>query len=202
MSPFPTPKGDSGAEMPFTEVPPLWIAGNQGCMLCGKPNVGFVSASSRPSSSAESLLSRLKAIVKFAVALRIGTADPEAILRRFTRSNATHPTYPALAELGKAIKTIFLCRYLRDEALRREIHEGLNVVENWNSANGFIFYSERGEFTTNQVEAQELGVLAEAAWQNRMTPDDWRGLTPLIYHHVNPYGRIELDMETRLPIAA
>jgi TnpA family transposase len=79
-------------------------------------------------------------MVKYTTALRIGTADPEAILRRFTRNNATHPTYLALAELGKAIKTIFLCRYLHEEALRREIHEGLNVVENWNSANGFIFY--------------------------------------------------------------
>jgi TnpA family transposase len=44
--------------------------------------------------------------------------------------------------------------------MRREIHEGLNVVENWNSANGFIFYGERGEFTTNEVDDQELGVLA------------------------------------------
>ena len=162
-------------------------------------------------------------MVKYTTALRLGTADPEAILRRFTRNNATHPTYLALAELGKAIKTIFLCRYLHEEALRREIHEGLNVVENWNSANDFIFYGERGEFTTNQVDDQELGVLAlhllqiclvyvntlfiqevldEPAWRNRMTAEDWRGLTPLIYHHVNPYGRIELDMGTRLPLAA
>jgi len=162
-------------------------------------------------------------MVKYTTALRIGTADPEAILRRFTRNNATHPTYLALAELGKAIKTIFLCRYLHEEALRREIHEGLNVVENWNSANGFIFYGERGEFTTNEVDDQELGVLAlhllqiclvyvntlfiqevldEPAWRARMTAEDWRGLTPLIYHHVNPYGRIELDMDTRLALAA
>jgi len=140
-------------------------------------------------------------MVKFAVALRIGTAESEAILRRFTRANATHPTYLALAELGKAIKTIFLCRYLHEEALRREIHNGLQVVENWNSANGFIFYGERGEFTTNQVEDQELGmlalhllqiclvyintlfiqeVLADPAWRDRMTAEDWRGLTPLI----------------------
>ena len=27
-----------------------------------------------------------------------------------------------------------------------------------------------------------------------------RALTPLIWEHVNPYGRFELDMTTRLPL--
>jgi TnpA family transposase len=61
-------------------------------------------------------------IARYTTAMAERTADPESILRRFTRSNVQHPTY-------KALKTIFLCRYLGDEALRREIHEGLNVVE-------------------------------------------------------------------------
>ena len=43
-------------------------------------------------------------IIKYATALRLGTAEPEAILRRFTRTNVMPPTYRALAELGKAIK--------------------------------------------------------------------------------------------------
>ncbi len=47
-------------------------------------------------------------MIKYATALRLGTAETEAILKRFTRSNLTHPTYRALAELGKALKTIFL----------------------------------------------------------------------------------------------
>jgi TnpA family transposase len=43
---------------------------------------------------------------KYTTALRLGTAETEAILRRFTKKNMQHPTYKALAELGKAIKTI------------------------------------------------------------------------------------------------
>jgi TnpA family transposase len=51
-------------------------------------------------------------MVKYATALRLGIAETESILRRFTRSDLQQPTYKALAELGKAMKTIFLCRYL------------------------------------------------------------------------------------------
>jgi TnpA family transposase len=162
-------------------------------------------------------------MVKFATALRLGTAEPEAILRRFTRNNLKHPTYQALSELGKAVKTVFLCRYLASEGLRQEINEGLNVIENWNSANGFIFYGKGGEVATNRLEDQELSVLslhllqaclvyintlmiqevlAAPEWLQRMTPEDFRALTPLLYTHVNPYGLFELDMTKRLPLAA
>jgi len=47
-------------------------------------------------------------MVKHAVALKTGTATAEAILKRFNSYNVTHPTYKALAELGKVEKSIYL----------------------------------------------------------------------------------------------
>src|SRR5262249_53547175 len=44
-------------------------------------------------------------------------------------------------------------------------------------------------------------ILAQPHWTGRLTATDLRALTPLIWEHVNPYGRFELDMATRLPLA-
>lgn len=159
-------------------------------------------------------------MVKYATALRSGIAEPEAILRRFTRQTG-HATYRAMAELGRVIKTVFLCRYLQDRKFRYEIHEGLNVIEHWNSTNSFIFYGKGGEMATNKRENQEFAMLAlhllqnclvyintlmmqeildDPAWMARMTKADFRGITPLVYHHVNPYGMFPLDLTIRIPL--
>ena len=107
-------------------------------------------------------------MVKYATALRLGTAETEAILRRFTRNNVQHPTYTALSELGRAVKTIFLARYLHSLALRREIHEGLNTIERWNGANDFVYFARRGEMTSNRREDQEISMLSLHLLQNCM----------------------------------
>ena len=43
-------------------------------------------------------------------------------------------------------------------------------------------------------------VLSERSWARRLTKEDHRALTPLIYAHVNPYGIFLLNMRSRLPI--
>ncbi|MDQ2847575.1 MAG: Tn3 family transposase, partial [Actinomycetota bacterium] len=69
-------------------------------------------------------------LIKYATAIRVGTATTEAILRRFTR-NASHPVYQAMLEVGRAQKSIFVAKYLHDRKLQHEIEAGLNVVENF-----------------------------------------------------------------------
>ena len=93
-------------------------------------------------------------MIKYSTALRLGTADTDAILRRFPRHNVQHPTSTALLELGKARRTIFLCRSLRLRELRREMHEGRNVVEHWNSAHDCILFGKGGAIATNRREDQ------------------------------------------------
>lgn len=160
--------------------------------------------------------------VKHVSALKTGTVDPDVLIKKFGKENYNHPVYKTLIEIGNAVKTIFLCRYLSSEDLRIEINESQNVVERLNGIMGFIFYGKLGELSTNRRKEQALAVsclhllqvcmvyintliiqelLSDPPWANKLTPEDKRALTPLIHAHINPYGLFPLDLYKRLVIA-
>jgi TnpA family transposase len=159
--------------------------------------------------------------VKHIVALKHGLVEADVFVKRFSKDNYKHPAYKALCEIGKATKTIFLCKYLQQEELRIEINAGLNVVERLNGVMNFFFYGKLGEINSNDPDEQELSILclhllqacsvyintlliqeilSDPYWRNKLTPEDYRALSPLIHSHFNPYGIFLLDLEKRLMI--
>lgn len=162
-------------------------------------------------------------IIRYVAALKLGTAEPEVLLKRFINDNIHSPLYKAILELGRAVRTIYGCRYLSSKALRIEVEEALNVIENWNSGNNFVFFGKRGVISSNDEIDQELSILClhllqsslvyvntlmqqqvlkTDEWQQRLTLEDKRALTPLFYKHINQYGLYRLDMNSRIKIEA
>ena len=181
---------------------------------------GLVAALSRPIRW-DRIAEQHDQMIKYATAIHTRTAQTEAILRRFMQANAIHPTYQAMIELGRAQKTTFLCRYLRDRDLQREIQEGLNVVESWHRGTQVVFFGNGGDIPSNRRDEQELSVLclrvpqaaivyistlmiqerfARPESSDVLSAVDLRGLTPLFWAHITPYGEIHLDIESRLQL--
>ncbi len=82
-------------------------------------------------------------------------------------------------------------------------------------------YGRDGEMAVNNREDQEIAILVlhllqicmvyintllvqkvlkEKEWLDKMQPEDFRGLTPLFYGHIMPYGEFQLDMNKRINI--
>ncbi|MEY8717360.1 Tn3 family transposase [Francisella philomiragia] len=160
-------------------------------------------------------------VVKYMVALKTGTIEPSVFIKRFSHNNFSHPVYRALFEIGKAAKSIFLCKYIASEDLRVEINEGLNVVERINNVMSFIFYGKLGELRNNKTQEQEISILClhllqvcmvyintliiqnilyKKHWNGVFTGNDYRALTPLFSGHINPYGLFPIDLNQRLYI--
>jgi len=114
---------------------------------------------------------------------------------------------------------LFVARCLRSEPLRREINDGLQVVENWNSANGALFYGKDRELIGADRDSQEISVLALHLLQSalvyvntlllqriladrpiELSAEDRRAISPLFWTHVRPYGTFHLHLDRHLDL--
>ncbi|MRH90555.1 Tn3 family transposase [Nocardia sp. SYP-A9097] len=99
-------------------------------------------------------------------------------------------------------------------------HSPYNVIESRNRANSVIYYGKTGELASNRADEQELSVQclrivqASLGYVNTLmiqdllgdpdtgdilvTPADKRGVTPLFWEHILPYGEVKLNMTSRL----
>ena len=87
------------------------------------------------------------------------------------------------------------------------------------SSERFVFLGKEGEIASKKLIDQEISALAlplvqasmvyvntrmvqsvlrDPVWTARLSLEDHRGLTPLIYAHINPYGRYDVDLNARI----
>lgn len=151
-------------------------------------------------------------------ARRVGASLVLNRLGSYARQNSVHQ---ALAEMGRAYKTIFLLGYLDDEALHRHIGRELNKGEASHGLSRFLCFGKEGTLRGREFEDQVhtfscLAVLHNAvvAWNTRQmerTVEQLRAegqpsqgqriddehlsqITPLLRRHINPFGRYHFDL--------
>ena len=149
-------------------------------------------------------------LVSVAASLRNRTAPAHIILTRLASSAPSDRLAQALTTLGQALKTMYLLRYIQDEALRAQMQLQLNRGERRHQLARRLFFANQGAFQTGDYEeimnkATCLSLLSNAVvvWNTvqmtriiaqlrasgaTITEEDLARGSPLASAHVIPNG--------------
>jgi TnpA family transposase len=93
-------------------------------------------------------------MLRVALAISQGKMRASTILRKLGTHSQKNKLYTAFCELGRVVRTIFLLRFVRDEAMRRTIHAATNTVEAWNGFVQWVACGGEGVIRQNNREEQ------------------------------------------------
>ncbi len=93
-------------------------------------------------------------MLKVALAVSKGKMRSSIILRKLGTSSKKNKLYFAFRELGRVNRTIFLLKFIADEALRRMINAATNISEAWNGFIKWVAFGGQGVISENDREEQ------------------------------------------------
>jgi TnpA family transposase len=159
-------------------------------------------------------------LLRVAGSLKLGTVSASELMRTLQANRRPSTLAKAIGEIGRIAKTLYLLRYIDDEAYRRRILIQLNRGEGRHRLARSVFFGRKGEVRQRYREGQEdqLGALGlvvnvivlwntlymDKALAHLQTnglearPEDVARLNPLGYKHVNLLGRYTFDLNTLL----
>jgi TnpA family transposase len=97
--------------------------------------------------------------LRLAVAFHSGKVAPSAVLARINSQSTRDPFVLALRELGHAVRTAFLLRWIWDHELRRTVHKGTNKVERSHQFAKFLNFGGAGGLKSNNPADQEKAIV-------------------------------------------
>ena len=157
-------------------------------------------------------------LVRIAASIEDGTASADLALQRFGSAAKGDPTHTAGTQLGRLLRTVFLCDYYSKPTFRRELHRVLNHGESVHALERAIFTGKvapaRGRrpdelvalsgaltLLTNITMAWTTSRLQAVAdkWgreqPGRLTPELLAHIAPVAYANINFRGTFRFPFE-------
>lgn len=160
-------------------------------------------------------------MLRLAVSVKLGKVSASTILRRFGNTNHKNKLFYAVVELGKAVRTIFLLRYIDEVELRRMISAATNKSEEFNAFLSWVFFGNMGVIEENvrheqqklvryqhlvanlvifhNVEQMTRVVSDLQASGTEITREMLAGLAPYRTAHINRFGDYTIDVGQDVP---
>lgn len=162
----------------------------------------------------------LRDMLRVAVSIKKGHITASTILRRLGTYSRKNKLYFAFRELGKAIRTMFLLRYINEIELRKTIQSATNKSEEFNGFTKWLFFGGEGIIAENirheqrkivkynqlvanmvilhNVENMTRILKTLAGEGQTITREILAGLSPYRTAHINRFGDYTLDLDRQV----
>ena len=97
-------------------------------------------------------------LMQVALSVRQGTVSSVTLLRRLNNRSRKNQVYQAFREVGRAVRTVVLLRYLSDPALREQIQRATNKAEAYNGFTKWLHFGNAGWLASRDPELQDKAV--------------------------------------------
>ncbi|MFF8592853.1 Tn3 family transposase [Streptomyces sp. NPDC015220] len=97
-------------------------------------------------------------LMQVALSVKQGTVSSVTLLRRLNNRSHKNQIYQAFREVGRAVRTAVLLRYLSDPQLREQIQRATNKAEAYNGFTKWLHFGNAGWLTSRDPELQDKAV--------------------------------------------
>ena len=94
-------------------------------------------------------------VMRVVLSVQEGKISSATLLRRLSTYSRRNNIYQAFREIGRAIRTVQLLRFLSDAQLRRRTTAETNKVESYNNFSSWCRFGNAGVIAANDPEEQE-----------------------------------------------